>query len=300
MRTEQEMFQLILQVAANDERIRAVGMNGSRTNPNVPKDIFQDYDIVYLVTDMASLLTDHDWINVFGERIIIQMPDATHNIAVDSIERFAYLMLFMDGNRIDLTLIPIEKRYEYCEEDTLTTILLDKDNSMPSLPSPTDKDYHVKPPTEIEFLNCCNEFWWVSTYIAKGLWRREILYAFDHLNFYVRPMLLKMLSWQVGIDTNFTISIGKNGKYLKSFLTNEQWKKLLCTYPDGNDENIWNSLFQMFQLFRSTAQYVAGNFNFSYNFSEDKRVTDYVHYVQKLGYENLNPAFLQVENNNNS
>lgn len=49
MRTENEMYDLILEVANNDARIKAVYMNGSRTNENVPKDIFQDYDIVYVV-----------------------------------------------------------------------------------------------------------------------------------------------------------------------------------------------------------------------------------------------------------
>ena len=44
MRSEHEMYNLILEVAKNDARIKAVYMNGSRTNENVPKDIFQDYD----------------------------------------------------------------------------------------------------------------------------------------------------------------------------------------------------------------------------------------------------------------
>ena len=47
MRTEKEMFDLIISTAQSDDRIRAVYLNGSRTNPNVPKDIFQDYDVVY-------------------------------------------------------------------------------------------------------------------------------------------------------------------------------------------------------------------------------------------------------------
>ena len=54
MRTEKEMMDLILTFAKNDPRIRVVGMEGSRTNVNVPKDEFQDYDITYLVTDMES------------------------------------------------------------------------------------------------------------------------------------------------------------------------------------------------------------------------------------------------------
>lgn len=41
MRTEKEMFDLIEETARKDERIRAVYMNGSRTNSNVPKDIFR-------------------------------------------------------------------------------------------------------------------------------------------------------------------------------------------------------------------------------------------------------------------
>lgn len=56
MRSEQEMFDLILNTAREDKRIRAVYMNGSRTNPSAPRDIFQDYDIVYVVRETRFLL----------------------------------------------------------------------------------------------------------------------------------------------------------------------------------------------------------------------------------------------------
>ena len=54
MRTEREMTALILGVAEQDARVRAVFMNDSRANPNAPRDIFQDYDIVYVVEETAS------------------------------------------------------------------------------------------------------------------------------------------------------------------------------------------------------------------------------------------------------
>lgn len=50
MRSEAEMYDLILKIAKEDSRIRAAYMNGSRTNKNVPQDIFRDYDVVYVVT----------------------------------------------------------------------------------------------------------------------------------------------------------------------------------------------------------------------------------------------------------
>ena len=50
-------------------------MNGSRTNENVPKDIFQDYDIVYVVEDTESFIENKDWIKIFGEILYMQYPD---------------------------------------------------------------------------------------------------------------------------------------------------------------------------------------------------------------------------------
>lgn len=75
MRSEKEMIDLIIDIAKTNERIRAVYMNGSRTNPNVPKDKYQDYDIVYVVTEMEWHLKNNDWISIFGELAIVQEPD---------------------------------------------------------------------------------------------------------------------------------------------------------------------------------------------------------------------------------
>ncbi|HOO28847.1 MAG TPA: aminoglycoside 6-adenylyltransferase [Lachnospiraceae bacterium] len=42
MRSERELFDLILGTGKTDARIRVVYMNGSRTNVNAPKDIFHN------------------------------------------------------------------------------------------------------------------------------------------------------------------------------------------------------------------------------------------------------------------
>lgn len=90
---------------------------------------------------------------------------------------FSYLMLFTDGNRIDLTLLPIDKLEKEFKKDSLTVVLLDKDELFTNLPNPDDRDYLIKSPIDKEFLDCCNEFWWVNTYVAKGLYRNQITYA---------------------------------------------------------------------------------------------------------------------------
>jgi len=282
MRTEQQIMDLVLTVAEQDKRIRAVGMNGSRTNPNVPKDIFQDFDIVYLVTEMYSFLNDLNWVDIFGERIIMQTPENMSMFPPELGDRFSYLMLFTDGNRIDLTLIPIEEKDEYGKKDKLTIILMDKDNILLEVPPPTDEDYWVKQPSVEFFADCCNEFWWVSTYVAKGLWRKEILYAAEHLNNVVRPMLFKMLEWKVGIETDYSVSIGRSGKYLEKYLPEEEWQEVLSTFPNGSYESIWKALFGMCDLFHSTAIFVADNLDFNYSYEEDKKVNAYLKRVERL------------------
>ncbi|GED27718.1 aminoglycoside 6-adenylyltransferase [Brevibacillus agri] len=282
MRSEREMMELVLDFARADERIRAVTLEGSRSNPRAPKDMFQDYDISYLVTDMQSFLDDPDWIDVFGERIILQTPEDMAMFPPDLGRRFSYLMLFTDGNRIDLTLIPLDEKDEYCREDKLLRVLLDKDQCLPEVPPSTDEDYWVKRPSAEYFRDCCNEFWWVSTYVAKGLWRREILFAIEYLERYVRPMLMKMVEWRVGIQTDFSVSIGKGGKYLEAHLTAERWQKLLSTYPGGSYEGVWAALFAMGELFREVANEVAAALGYAYPQGDDERVTHYLQRVSRL------------------
>ena len=72
MRSEEEMYRLLLETAKADDRILAVYMNGSRTNPKVSKDIFQDYDIVYVVGETKTFIQDRDWIHRFGNTRIMK------------------------------------------------------------------------------------------------------------------------------------------------------------------------------------------------------------------------------------
>ena len=140
MRSEQQMLELIVNTAESDDRIRAVIMNGSRVNPNVRRDIFQDFDIVYVVTDVDSFKNDHTWINRFGELMILQTPEAMGEPPSLRDWRFSYLMQFNDGNRIDLTLISVA-RFPESTKDSLSCLLLDKDGIVGPLPAPNECDY---------------------------------------------------------------------------------------------------------------------------------------------------------------
>lgn len=265
MRTEQEMFDLILDIAKKDERIRAVLLNGSRTNPNAIKDIFQDYDIVYVIEETKSFRNDNGWIDQFGERLYMQYPEENSYYQNDVENCYGWLIQFTDGNRLDLHVCTRTHVLKNIKEDRLCKILLDKDKCLPNLEEATDEDYWIKKPTEFQFLDTCNEYWWCLNNVAKGLWREEIPYVMDMLNFALRPQLLRLLGWKIGFGTNFTVNIGKSGKYMYRWLEEEKWNAFLKTYSSGVVKDIWKAVFIMCDLFDGIAKEVSHIMNVRYN-----------------------------------
>ena len=282
MRTEKEMLDLIINTAKEDERIRAVIMNGSRVNPHVKRDCFQDFDIMYVVKDIQSFTSNHNWIHRFGEIMIVQMPEEMSLVPPDGDGKFPYLMQFMDGNRIDLTLVPVDLTKKFVGQDSLSKLLLDKDNCMEEFPPASDKDYLIKKPTEKEFLGCCNEFWWCSTNVAKGLWREELSYAKGMLEGPVRDMFIVMLEWHIGMKTDFTVNTGKFGKHFEQYIEEDMWEQFKRTFSNAEYENIWESFFVMGDLFREVANEIANTYEYQYPQDEDDKVTNYLKHVKAL------------------
>lgn len=285
MRSDNEMYDLILGVAQGDERIRAVYMNGSRTNPNVQRDIFQDFDIVYVVAEIASFVHDEKWISVFGDLLMMQEPDKNDQAQgtdADFDRSYGFLMLFKDGNRIDLHIQTREAMMDEFGQDKLTIPLLDKDNCLPSIAPATDSDYHIKVPMEGEFIRCTNEFWWCVQNVAKGIWRDELPYAKWMFEGIVRSQLDEMVSWWIGTNYNFEVSAGKMGKYFKRYLTAQHWELYKKTYSDSNYDHFWDSIFAACELFRVLSKEVASHFSFSYPSDDDRNMTEYLQHVRTL------------------
>jgi aminoglycoside 6-adenylyltransferase len=227
------------------------------------RDIFHDFDIVYLVTDVNSFKNNRAWIERFGPIMILQMPDDMQDPPPSDNGAFAYLMQFTDGNQLDLTLYPVARSGSLAR-DSLSILLLDKDGIIPPFPPPSDDAYLPKPPTPKAYADCCNEFWWVCTCVAKGLWREETTYAKFFLEQAVRPQLMKMLTWHIGVRTGFSCNPGYLGRHFRQFLEPDLWEKLRDTYSDADVSNSWEALYAMCGLFRASAIPVAEHFRFVY------------------------------------
>lgn len=264
MRTETEMLDVILKTAETIQ-VAAVAMSGSRTDTKASKDEFQDYDVVYVVENLDELITDLSWLDQFGKRIIEQ--------EVGLGQRRLYLMLFEDSNRIDLTLCPKEHIKEWVDSEAGFTVLEDPEHLFEPYSQNLER-YWTNPASAIEFEKVCNEFWWVSAYVVKGICRKQVIYATDHLYGICQQELLKVLAWQVASDRG-AVDIGKNYKYIFNYLPAQKENEFSSLLDFSNSDKITQSLFATMKLFHREAQYLAQKLGFDYDKEVAEKMIEY-------------------------
>ena len=264
MRTEPEILDLIFQTAKTLQ-VEAVAMSGSRTNSQAPQDEFQDYDVVYVVDDLDNLTSDLSWLDLFGKRIIEQEVGFSH--------RRLFLMLFEDGNRIDLTLCPKQQIQEWVDSEADYTVLKDDKGLFESYP-PSPKRYWTNPASQTDFEKSCNEFWWVSAYVVKGICRKQVIYTTDHLYGICQQELLKLLAWQVAADKG-TVDVGKNYKYLFQYLPAEKEKEFTALLDFFDQKSLTKSLLATMNFFHKEAQAFSLKTGFQYDKVTAEKMIEY-------------------------
>ena len=125
---------LILGVAQRDERIRAI-VTGSRANPMLPRICFR---IMMWFSSWKKPPPSSGRKTGFAYLEICSCPEPDKNDRLDvngDFDRsYTYLMLFADGNRLDLRLQTKEAMREEYGKDKLAVPLMDKDGFLPSVP----------------------------------------------------------------------------------------------------------------------------------------------------------------------
>ena len=269
MRTEKEMFHIIINTAKSDERILAAYLKGSRANPNVPRDIYQDYDIMYVVTETESFRRDLSWIDTFGKVILKQEQNDDFGYG----ERFglrscydntySWLLLFEDGNRIDIGVETVETMQNGTNRNKLFLPLLDKAG-------------YVKRPSAAKFRGCCNEFYWSLCDVVKGILRDEFPFAMSVYYMQTHQMLEIMLEWYIGSETSYSVSCGKMNKYFKRYLSEDVYQLYLQTFPDSNYEHFKQSIENSCKLFHETGMMTAENLGLIYPIEYEDGFIKYV------------------------
>lgn len=287
---EKQTIEKIIKWAENNTLVRAVLLTSSRTNPHSPLDILSDFDVILAVTDIHPFFNDRDWLEDFGKVLVLYRDP----IKLDyGFERFAYITQYENGSKIDFTLWPTDIINRVSKDANLPDyldigykVLLDKDNLTDGLKPPTYKAYIPTPPTESEYAVMIEEFFQGCTYMAKYLWRDDLMAAKVIFHGLKSNDLRTMLELQMEIGNNWTVKPGAYGRGLKKLVRPEIWSKLEDTYVGAKIKDNWDALFATIDLFRESAIEVASHLGYKYPNDLDKRVIEYLQNVKHLDHNN--------------
>ena len=280
-RAEAEMLSLVLEFARTDDRIRAVVMNGSRVNPNAERDIFQDYDIAFFVTDVEPFREESRVVPYFGVPLLIEkVEDQVYRPGLRD-GRFTCNVQFTDGNRIDMAFLPVDM-LERRPFDSLTRVLLDKEGLIPDLPLPSERSHFITEPTQKLYDDCCNTFCFtLGSHIPKTLWRRKLPLLKCHVD-RLRQDLVLMLGWYIGVTKGFERSLGSEGRDLEKHTEPEDWREFERTYAGSDYDDIQESLLASHRLFTRAARTVGNHFGYRLPAENIERAMAFLMHVCKL------------------
>lgn len=221
-----EVTRRLVRWADGEDSIRAVVLlTSTRANPQAPVDVLSDYDVVLVVEDVGPLYEDRSWLEDFGEVLVAYWdpiyPDPDHGV-----DHTGSVVQYADGLKIDFRLWPVALARRIAEAPNLPadldvgyTVLADKDELFDTMPAPTHTAYVPSRPDKGTYLTVVNNFFSDAPYVAKCLWRDELMSAKWCLDVEMRHNYLRpVLEWRMELDHGWLVPTGNLGKGLKKRL----------------------------------------------------------------------------------
>lgn len=290
MNMEDAVIRRLMEWGERRQEIRAIVLSSSRTNPAVQHlvDRLSDYDLDIIInTSARTWYEDRSWLEDMGKVMVgfVEPPDQEYGIEI-----FGCVILYEDGTKIDYTIMPVEIFKQVVAEPKLRggwddghQVLLDKDGLARGLKKPTHQEYIPKPPSAQDYQELIERFFTESTYVAKYLWRDELVFVKHNLDQEMKGnYLCKMLAWRMEIDTNWSTRLGLLGRGLKRQLPSALWAEFEATYVGADREENWQALHRTIDLFRKVAIEVGDHLGYLYPVDLDSRVLKYLEWIRNL------------------
>jgi aminoglycoside 6-adenylyltransferase len=288
---EEAVIERLVRWAEGQPAVRAMLLTSSRAIPGGVEDAFSDYDVILALavdTPAGEILPFHqgrDWLEAFG-RVLVLFRDPLE--MEDGCQKSGYVVQFEDGLKIDFSLweTKILRRVAAAPElpaefDAGYRLLLDKDGLAQGLKPPTYQAYIPVPPGERKYRETVEMFLLDATYMAKFLWRDDLMAARHLLETFIQQEhLLPMLEWHMEIDHGWSVKPGPYGRRLKRTLRPDLWADLEGTYTGPGLEENWQALFRTIALMRKAALEVGERLGFAYPHDIERRTLAYINQIK--------------------
>lgn len=286
MASETPALERLTQWAARHDQVRALVLESSRAVAQAPIDALSDYDVLLITPDLRPFIEDDTWLSAFGTPLVT----LSNPLEEWDSESYIRMVLYEDHTKIDYILCTVEVASQITTRQKLPAFLdwgyrtlLDKDGVTTGWPAPTRTAYIPARPTEREYRALVEEFWWESAYVAKNLWRDELMPASYSMEVVMRHELLaRLLEWRIASDHNWTWKPGVLGRWLKRALSPASWAELEATWAGASITEQWRAFYALTALFQRIARDVGAALGYPYPEDLDQRISAYHRAVERM------------------
>jgi aminoglycoside 6-adenylyltransferase len=283
---EKDVVDKLVALGTGHPLIRAMILTSSRTRPDGPVDELSDYDLILAVSDVIPFAFDATWISDYG-RPMVRWGDQGQ---MHSLTTYFRGVVYQNYVKIDYSIWPVELLGRIAASASLPDqldvgyrVLLDKDQRTVGWKPPSYQAHIPARPTEAEYHALIEEFWWSTTYVAKSLWRDDLVFAKWILDQDLKlETLRRMLEWRIEIDHNWSVKPGIYGRGLKQLLPANTWSQFASTYVSLDVEETWAALDRVIALFRQIAAEVGNALGYPYPQQVDDQVSAYLEAISQM------------------
>ena len=268
--------------AQGREDIRAAAVIGSRARgANHPADEFSDLDIILVVTDPQIYIATGGWVEAIGVpwlAFVEKTPDGRIS------ER---RVLFEGGLDVDFAFVTLDEVREMLKtgiEPDLADMfrrgvrgLVDKDGLAAQMLAAAPAAQPPQAPSEADFLQVANDFWYHTVWTAKHLRRGELWWAKGCCDSYLKARLLRMLEWHARATRGPEHDTWMRGRFLEEWADSRAVMELRQAFARYDTDEIWRALAATTDLFRWVSVETASRWGYAYPTFGAERATELVH-----------------------
>ena len=264
----EQLIHNFVQWAQGQEDIRLAFVLGSRARTDHPADAWSDLDIMVLARNFRPYIDSAGWLDQIGK------PWLTFIEATPDGRSWERRTLFDGGLDVDFAFMPLEMIQMLATNGPDAGIadvfhrgvrlLLDKDALLPDPARFAAAWQPPQPPTEAEFLQVANDFWYHTLWTAKHVRRGELWWGKSCCDGYLKNLLRQMLEWQARAAQGAGHDTWLRGRFLEEWADPLAVQQLSGAFAHYAEADVWRALTVTMDIFRRVSLDTAKRLGFAY------------------------------------
>lgn len=267
--------------AKAQDTIMAAIIIGSRARTEVPADEWSDLDIILLTDTPEQFIESGDWLENIHSYSISFLEKTSLG---DGIERRVMFDPHLDVDFVILTpeyfagMLQVKEVQQVFQKGY--KVLFDKTDVINGIKVPEDSSPAYSLPTQDQFDNLVQDFWYHIVWVSKKMLRGEIWVAKECLDSNLKQLLRRMAEWHA--VTVLGNSPWHNGRFIENWADPRLVNCFTTMFAIYDRNSMLLAMKETMSIFRLLANEVGDSLNYPYPQQADQAAVSFLHTFHEM------------------